>query len=359
MFFTRFRGGLPNVGEKFRSGKPIVIMAYGTSMTHDGFYLTGIEQRFRDGGAEVRVDRIGLRAASSESAAFQVDRVAELEPDLVIFEFAINDAVRTENPFAKIPEAMHAIIGRIREAVPQCDFASVYFEHSSMPYQSAVSIAIHEGICAYYDFPSFHLNDLAREALRSGFATLAGGARPITTDGTHHTKLAGSVIGEPFADALYGVVRDSPRTVRHRPPAPRTLLSDARSFRIRDVEHGDHWKFTDGRPLPGDLGGTVAFFDIVSIAKRSGVTAHFDFEGTSVVVWAHTGLAGKVIVRLDGVENTVPIHAEPSPRFLGIRTDASGTGVHRFEVSVSHAGMILGDVCLIGRRVENARPTTT
>jgi lysophospholipase L1-like esterase len=191
------------------TGQPATIVAFGTSLTASGEYLSdlvpALERAFPR--AAVRLQRLGRRGFDTVLAAFDAQSVVAERPDLVILEFTVNDYSPAGR--ALLVPALLGIVGQIRESLPSCEFAFVYFARAvDKVHGDRFQIPIHDAVAGYFGWPSIDLASLAHELVERGAAEYTGDSpRALTRDGTHHTPAAAELLGRPFAAAFVDAVR--------------------------------------------------------------------------------------------------------------------------------------------------------
>jgi lysophospholipase L1-like esterase len=99
---------------------PTTIAALGTSLTRDGGWVAALEEKLRACGNEgVRVLNFGGSGETSEWGRTQIERVAAERPDVLLIEFAINDAHLLKGMSrARARENIEVIVTEVRRHVP-------------------------------------------------------------------------------------------------------------------------------------------------------------------------------------------------------------------------------------------------
>jgi lysophospholipase L1-like esterase len=225
--FVQQRDGVPRMRAKLDRGEPATIVAYGTSMTTNGAYLAALPNAldvFYPRARDVTLTRIGRNGFDTAWAAFDARTVIAERPDLVLLEFSINDC--TEDALPLIVPALLGIMGQIRAEVPHCEFVFVYLARAVDILAGAdAPIRAHEAFAVVTGIPAIDLASVTAQLVASGRARFDG-ERPdaLTTDGVHHTPFAAQAIGEPFAQALIGMLDASSAP---RPLAPLPSFGEA------------------------------------------------------------------------------------------------------------------------------------
>jgi hypothetical protein len=284
------RGGAPRVASLIRRGRPVHIVAFGSSITYDGYYLEPLVETLRreTGNDSIRLTRIGLWGFTSTFAAFRLESdVLPLRPDLVLIEFAVNDTHMVDD----VPYALHGMIGRIRATYPECDVALVSFAPAPHEDQTRAILA-HEAVAEYYALPTINMATITADLVTRGVATLVGGTRAITTDGVHQTPAATELLGIPFTDAVLGLLVDS--TAIGTTPVASPFVR-ARSASSAMFASSNDW---DVRPPSADDEPCGAYSTDITAARTIGAALRFSFTGFYLIVWA-----GKNEVR-GGVSST-------------------------------------------------------
>ena len=314
--FLHARAGAPHFFRKLRLGQPVKVVAFGTSMSHDGYYLSRLVSSLSAAfdRTPISLEVIGLRASSVVWAPFHIDRVIAEAPDFVLLEFSINDNFMADEMTQHIQWAMRSMIDRINAAYPDCDFLHVYF---AVPGEAAsgptTAINAHEVIARLYDNPSIDLAQYSESLLKDGLATWHG-PRALTHDGIHHTLLAAEMIAQPFAGACVSLVAQS-GTVKALPPGTETAYHRAGRTSIRALPHtGDAWEFGPPRDTMNGAWSIAAFVDEIAIAVKPGAAFHLVYTGTELFLWIYTD-GGRLKLTLDGREQFIDIPVEANPQF--------------------------------------------
>lgn len=208
---TRPRGGLPGVREKLAAREPVTVVAFGSSMTVDGFFLSHVVSTLNDRipHANIVLHNNGRNGFDTVLAAFDAQSVAALKPDLVLLEFTIND--RSPAILPLIVPALLGIMGQILEKSPACEFLFVYLAVlSEAAGGESLPIRIHDITADVLGVPSIDLAFLSAQLIASGDVTYMGeDDQALTRDGVHYNPIAGRLIGIPFARELADIIAGS------------------------------------------------------------------------------------------------------------------------------------------------------
>ena len=209
--YYRARKGLPRLRKKLQNGEPACIVAFGSSITVDGYYLAAVVPGLRHAypTAAIRLEKVGRRSFDTVLAAFDAQSAIEERPDLVLLEFAVNDHAAGIRPF--IAPALLGIIAQVREALPLCEFAFVYHGRiiDGAP-ADRLQMDIHDAVAHVLNIPSIDVDLLSTGLVLRGHAEYLGDSpRALTTDGTHQTEAAAELIGIPFSQALLDILNAS------------------------------------------------------------------------------------------------------------------------------------------------------
>jgi acyl-CoA thioesterase I len=98
--------------------EPVRVVTFGTSLTQAGGWQQPLAQRLAAAtGCDVRVFKVAKAGETSAWGLSQIDRVLALRPDVVVVEFAINDAhLRQRTSVAQSTARMGAILDRLKQA---------------------------------------------------------------------------------------------------------------------------------------------------------------------------------------------------------------------------------------------------
>jgi hypothetical protein len=318
----RCRDGLPRVRDRVRRREPLRIAAFGSSITHDGYYLEPLGQALQTEYPGTAADIIvrALPGFGSSWAVFRTGTVAELQSDLVIVEFAVNDHVVRETD--EIARSVEGIVRHLRAVPDPPDVLFAYFMSrlgDALERQPEI-VDVWERVAKHYHIPTIDCSSLAEHLVREGRAIWLDRwpGRPsweaqhplaLTRDLTHHTPRGGKVLGEHFAAAVIAAIAGTPGAAAAVLPAPL---------------HGDH--FAGARTLfPADIHApgwsryqlddtqrsqpAVMYFSELLVPANAGCVLHLEFRGRRLNLWAHSGPGN--ILRLDGVAGPLDL---PDPR---------------------------------------------
>jgi len=231
-----------------RNGEPLHVVAYGSSITLQGYYLSQIVNEF--GGvnpaSNVKLTIIGRDGWDTVFAAFGCAEALREPPDLLFIEFSVNDHAPSIEPF--IGPALEGIIDQVRTAAPDCEIAFVYnMRMLDIDVRAKqFSIGRYEAVADANGIPSLDLDAAFVEIVTRGDARYRGAAEDddaLTTDGTHHTPAAARLAGKPFARALLDIIASPEHraTVDGSVAEPVPAFDGAAFSRIIMARHG----FTD------------------------------------------------------------------------------------------------------------------
>jgi lysophospholipase L1-like esterase len=197
---------LAPAGGALGSAEPLTVVAVGTSLTEAIDWPQRLEARLSacSGGRPVRVERVAKSGMTSDWGLGQIERIAAFRPDILLIEFAINDAnwrrlVSRERSRANTVAIAHEI--RRRRPAVQVFLMTTNVVHG-------LRGLMRPSVGAYYDMyrkiaaaEDFGLIDLEPE-----WAKLSGQAlRRAIPDGVHPTPEAFAEIALPtIVSALAG-----------------------------------------------------------------------------------------------------------------------------------------------------------
>ncbi|MDG2303222.1 MAG: SGNH/GDSL hydrolase family protein [Candidatus Binatia bacterium] len=177
------RAGLGNVRAKLDAGEPVTIAFVGGSITALGGWGDGVVGRLQEryGKEAIFSVNAGLSATGSGVAAFRLDReILPHEPDLVVIEFAVNDAGTTPK---KTIRAVEGIVRKIWSADPRTDILFVYlfepsFEAAYGRGKRPRPVRSHEKVAAFHGIPSIDAGVVINQLHRAGALRLKGPRKP-------------------------------------------------------------------------------------------------------------------------------------------------------------------------------------
>ena len=344
------REGLPRFAARLRAGAPATVVAFGTSMTLFGQYLARLPAALaaETGNAHVRLVNRGFRGYFTFAAAFRVvGDVLPHVPDLVLIEFAHNDAER--DALDAIAPALDAIVANVRTVNPDCEFAFVYLAPAGVAASGpSPAMLAYEEAADYYGFPSFDLAALSERLVAEGRAGWTAGAAPaLTTDGIHHSDAAAELLGAPFAAAFVALLRASdsgaaapPRTVRDR-----SLVETLRTP-VAGMPLAGPW--ATGVPPNHAVRTCEAYDDLVAEPRAPGAAFRVRFTGTRVLLWAMG--SGALEIALDGRPERYRLEVRSGPVWsIHTITPPLGLGEHLLEATALELPLVLGDLFVVGR----------
>lgn len=194
----RQAGPLPAAG-------PLRIVALGTSLTRNSGWPDRLAERLAVcSGRAVSVEQIAKVGANSSWGLAQADRVVAARPDLVLVEFAVNDADLTDGLSLSRADANHrALVAAIRAAAPEAQLVLMTTNPAHglrgliRPWLAAHN-AQYRSLAAEQGLGLIDLAPIWRAALAEG------DARAMLPDGLHPTEAAVEQVALPVIAAQLG-----------------------------------------------------------------------------------------------------------------------------------------------------------
>ncbi|HEV8021709.1 MAG TPA: SGNH/GDSL hydrolase family protein [Candidatus Lustribacter sp.] len=343
------RGGIPRFARRVGERVPATIVAYGTSMTLFGQFLARLPERLaaETGGAPVQLVNCGFRGFFTFAGAFRVDAVLPHAPDLVLIEFAHNDAER--DALDAIPAALDAIVAQVRAANPECEFAFVYLAPPGVAAAGpSPAMSAYERVADDYGYPSFDLAGLSEALVAQGRASWTGGPGPaLTSDGIHHTAAVAELIGEPFAAAFIQLLRAS-EGLPPRPARPPGDLSLAQTARVPVAGQPKAGTWATGVPPNHAVRTAEAYDREVAEPQSPGASFRVRFEGTRVLVWAMGRGAFETSIQGSTGRYRVEVGSGPGWSIHTI-TPPLAPGSYELEAVALELPLVFGDLFVVGR----------
>jgi lysophospholipase L1-like esterase len=343
------RAGIPAFAQRIRAGNAATIVAFGTSITMGGHYLAPLTPALTaaTGNAGVRLINSGLRGFVSIWGAFRVrECVLAHQPDLVLLEFAHNEAEGVGRALDSIGPGMDGIIAQIRAGAPDCEIVFVYLAQQGVAAAGpSPAMLVHETIAEYYGFPSIDLATLTETLVAAGTVSWDGnGAPALTTDGVHHTALAQELLGRPFASAFIELMRAS--TTPRPPPPPIRDPRFSRAWRVPASRYLAGGSWATGIPKNHESRNAEAYAEDVAVASATDAVLRLEFAGAQAFVWAAG--AGTLRVSEAGRAPFLLDVAGGEQWNLYALTPDWDDGGHTIEVAVTKCPVVLGDLFLVG-----------
>jgi hypothetical protein len=337
------REGLPQLARALGEGRPARIVAFGSSITHDGDYLEPLAPLLRRHfpGSDVDIMVRSLPGFMTFWAMHRTPAIVELKPDLVILEFAVNDhSIQAPEITAK---SIEGIVRQLKSVDVPPDIVFVYFM-SRLPEATSRQrevIAVWEQVAEHYGLSSIDCSAIAEKMIESGRALWLHRwpGRPawdavdypmaITRDMSHPKAQAGRMLGEHVAQAIADAA--AKETSRALPsPLFADHYADARSYFPPQLAR-DGWsrRIIDDRV---ETQPTVIYFSEILAADRPGAQLTIALQGRHLLVWAHS--SPNNMISLDGnrAQFNLPDSRIALPTFI-VRQDAPSSHVIQIEAN--------------------------
>ena len=335
------RDGLPQLARALREGERARIVAFGSSITHDGDYLEPLAPllRRRFPGSDVDIMIRSLPGFMTFWAMHRTPAIAELKPDLVILEFAVNDhSIHVPEITAK---SIEGIVRQLKSVTIPPDIVFVYFM-SRLPEATSRQrevIAVWEKVAEHYGISSIDCSAVAESMVQSGRAlwSYRWPGRPswdavdypiaITRDMSHPKAQAGRMLGEDVARTIAEAAAKETRRALP-PPLYADHYAEARSYFPQQLVR-DGWsrRILDDRV---EAQPTVNYFSEILAADRPGAELTIALEGRHLLLWAYSSQNN--VISLDGsrAQLSLPDPRIAYPTFV-VRQDAPSSYVIRIE----------------------------
>lgn len=359
MNLSKNRKGLSRFGARLRSGKEARIVAFGGTLTYDGYYLASLARTLTRAytGAFIDLAARGVPGFGCERAVFRTRSVRDLNPDLVIVEFTIEDAKYSSDGVA---QAAEGIVRQLRANDPDREIAFVYFSSPAQVASGAKDRVMEkwESVADYYGIPSFDGAAIADTMIAQNQAILFerwpgrrnwDERRPIALmreDG-NHTTLGGTIFGSQIAQAM--ITMFNPETLKTESELPPALdpghCGDAISVDVSTLG-GNGWV---GGPLAESLLSRplAAYFDRLCVAETGGAKMRVPFVGRYASLW-RVGTGGTLVVSIDGKSATLASSSDQL-HYEDVLLNEGQNKRHMLEIDVLEPPGVIAGLDILGR----------
>ena len=301
------RSGLSAAISRFRKAKSGAVAFIGGSITEMNGYtaLTEAMLRARFPSCAFRFLNAGISSTCSDTGAFRIgqDVFAEMTPDLLFIEFAVND---NQDGHLKRSETSRAMEGMVRMAYarnPRMDIVFLYSANESHneSYRNGRTpreIRAMETVASCYGIPSVNFAQVVG-------ARLAAGEFDWTKDfGGVHPALFGSRIYASLIGELLDAAEKKGKTERKRPRAlldPNSLVH-AHFAAPSAAEYDEKWTLgiPDWKRLPGEKRARFTALPTL-FTETPGAELFLEFSGSAIGLFLTAGPdAGIVEYSIDG-----------------------------------------------------------
>jgi len=365
------RAGLGNVRQKLEAGEAVTIAFVGGSITALPGWRDGLMRDLRSkyAGATIEGLNAGLSATGSDVAVARLDEeVLVHQPDLVVLEFAVNDAGGSGRVTRAAVEGM---VRKIWSADPRTDILFLYlfdprFEADLAAGRLPPSMQAHEKVAAHHGIPSIDAASVVMQLHRDGVIRLEGDRvskpgepRAFAPDGVHPYRYGHRIYERAVSRGLEAIFSVStPRD--HGPELERPLMTDhwqaAHQVPLAEWMRDEHWR----RSEAGEAASrAIELWE----ATAPGAAIEFGFKGSVLKIYElREADPGALEIRVDGEplrpDSFRRLNPGPRLRVLHVRRRFDPDSVHRISIrAVPVEGaeefrpVRLGDLLVLGEVV--------
>ncbi len=366
------RGGLGNFGAKLDRGEPVTVVFLGGSITELPGWRDALTRSWRSKhGGSVTTVNAGLSATGSDVGVLRFDEdVLSHEPDLVIVEFAVNDARAAPGTIRRAVEGM---IRKAWTADARTDVLFVYlfepsFAETLSSGQRPQSMVVYEGIAEAHGIPSIDAASVvARLVERGDFVargprkTKAGETPAFGPDGVHPYLRGHRVYARAVERGIASILEASePRD--HSRELARSVVGDhwqaGRKVPLEGWMRDESWRRLTADEAPPVASRNVGLWE----STADGATIEFGFRGEVLKIYEHRpGPTGGLSIDIDGTPlpeaSFRPLSPGPALRVIHVRHDFDRETVHRVRVRATRAAdgtsrpVRIGDLLVVGEVV--------
>lgn len=364
------RDGVGNVAAKLEAGEPVTVAFVGGSITA----LPGWRDRFvedlRDTyrASEITQVNAGLSSTGSDVAAFRLEEeVLSRAPDLVVLDFAVNDADAIQEI---VKRATEGVVRQIWSANPRTDILMVYFfsprfADSLGEGEPPPIVSVHDRIARHHGIPSIDVSGVVAALVDAGEMKLTGPARTaegetpaFSRDGVHPHARGHAVYARAVARGWDEIASNAqPRD--HSSKLDRAYVEDhwedAHRVSLSANMRNQSWR---SAPSEETRDRSIELWE----ATASGATIEFGFRGETLkIMEQRTREPGRLELRVDGEllppDTYRPLKPGPALRVLHVRYEFDPNVVHRVSIRVPSAAgeefrpVRLGDLLVLGEVV--------
>jgi len=314
------RRGLPNVFQKWWTGKEVRIGYLGGSITAQNGWRPKTLAWFNRQHPNSTSTEINaaIGGTGSDLGVFRLKQdVLDHKPDLLFVEFAVNDSTA---PTEQILRAMEGIVRQTWKANPTTDICFVYtltegmlynFDAGKFPHAASVM----EQVADRYGIPSIHMGVEVAHLHREGKLIFTGqltkeeadrlgtdGKILFSPDGVHPYEATGhelyfQAIKRSFAQIEQAGVAPGPHTIP--PPVIADNWEQAKLIPLNAIGLSKDWqKLTPAQDKKAEE--YSRYLPGLWKADRPGTTLTIQFKGTSLLVYGLLGPdCGQVSIQID------------------------------------------------------------
>ncbi|QDV69880.1 hypothetical protein Poly24_35980 [Rosistilla carotiformis] len=355
---VRPRGGLGNVFQKLRDGKPVKIGYLGGSITAAAGWRVKTREWFANQFPDAQVEEIhaAIGGTGSDLGVFRVGRDAlQHKPDLLFVEFAVNDGGAAPQ---QIWKAMEGIVRQTWAADPRTDICFVYtfrvnYEGDLEKGLCPRAASAMEMLADHYDIPSINfalkvveMQQAGKLIYKSDQPTEAGIVR-FSSDGVHPLDEGHKIYAEVVAAAVEQMLETS-TPIDHRSKLKTPFVADhwqaAKMVPVTAAMLSPEWK-----ELPADDTLAKRFGNRMGSlfeATEPGSQLSFKFRGSTAKLYDLVGPdGGQVIITVDGETKSKAV-----PRFDSYCT------YHRIATLTVASGLDPNEVHTVTVEVDSEQP---
>ncbi len=285
------RSGLPNFFKKVKNNESVNVVYFGGSITAaEGWRpQTADWMRSYFSNSNINDFNASIGGTTSEFGAYRLGRdVLPHSPDLVLVEFAVNDADRN---YTDIIRSMEGIVRQVKNADSNTELCFVYTVKSSTldsipPDNLHKTVQAMEEVAEHYQIPTIHFGLEVKtrvdneELIFKGSSTYIDGIPVFSSDGIHPYPETGHVVyTEVFKRSIRKMETSSVNPKIYPAPLREDNLVNAKMLALSKISLVENWEPLSTENFPeydnfSDRASGAMF------TATPGDKMHFRFKGT-------------------------------------------------------------------------------